>query len=75
MIIDGGGDEDGDGGGGGGGEYDNDEDWEDEEGQPEEQPDASATHYPAPRLAIAASPTRANLSANLIRDPFTFSFF
>ncbi|KAG8698980.1 hypothetical protein FRC08_005592 [Ceratobasidium sp. 394] len=64
VVVDSGGDKDEDDDGGG--EYDDDEDWEDEEGQPEEQPDASATHYPAPRLAIAASPTRANLSANRI---------
>ncbi|KAG9077039.1 hypothetical protein FS749_011127 [Ceratobasidium sp. UAMH 11750] len=64
TIIDSGGDEDGDDDGGG--EYDDEEDWEDEEGRSKEQPDASAMHYPAPRLAIAASPTCANLSANRI---------
>jgi hypothetical protein len=49
----------------GGGEYDNDDEWEDVEGELE-APDAGPVHYPSPRLAIAASSTRRNLSANQI---------
>ncbi|KAG8728760.1 hypothetical protein FRC10_004598 [Ceratobasidium sp. 414] len=49
----------------GGGEYD-DDDWEDVEEGSEGGSDAGVTHHPSPRLAIAASPTRRNLSANQI---------
>ncbi|KAG9084587.1 hypothetical protein FRC06_003988 [Ceratobasidium sp. 370] len=49
----------------GGGEYDDEDDWEDVD-HSEERPDASAMHYPAARLGIAANPTRPNRSANEI---------
>ncbi|KAG9086654.1 hypothetical protein FS749_003499 [Ceratobasidium sp. UAMH 11750] len=57
---------DDDGSDDGGGEYDDDDEWEDMEGHSGEQPDANAAHYPAPRLAIAANPTRPNLTANWV---------
>ncbi|KAG8733377.1 hypothetical protein FRC10_000258 [Ceratobasidium sp. 414] len=59
-------DEDGDGSDDGGGEYDDDDEWEDVEGDSEDVPHANTTHYPKPQLAIAASPTCRNLSANQI---------
>ncbi|KAG9106010.1 hypothetical protein FRC07_009020 [Ceratobasidium sp. 392] len=66
----GGGDDDGDMHDSEGEECDDEDEWQGVDEEWEETPDADGVHYPRPRLAIVASPSRYNCSANQIAKEY-----